>query len=524
VQLKFSFAAPCLAAALILVGCGGSGSGSGPAPSTIPGAGTSSATQSSIHVATQPTTATLPATGGYTGTLAFPAAKTATDLRASATTIAPAATARRLASTGDSFFYAITLTSPVTLVLSGIPAIVLNFPADPPASGPIFLSVSNAATGEMIATDGPAGVSGRTVTFPIVSMPLTLEAGVAYVFAVYSTAHRSLLYAANYDDDSITVYDANSSGNVQPLRRIAGPATQLHGPISLAVDDGGVLWALSGKLDPLTATAYADDASGNTAPLKAYTLTNVHTNGGEGIGPGAALTLTPDGTGFVVAGLSLTPGIGRQNTIGTYATSSGALQRSFVPGATLNYCFFCFPIVPTAKGLFRGIGFDHAGNIITGHYLRDRRALFNSVLVFDPASVTTDPTIATQPLSRADLNAIGEEFAGFASGAGEYGWARGSNAAPVPSEVDVFNDTAGGTLTQQITGSRTLLDAKVDAIGIASDHSVYVASRSGFVNVYRANQTGNAAPIGQISGALTGLVGTSALALGRQDRSGQGHR
>jgi hypothetical protein len=413
----------------------------------------------------------------------------------------------------------------VTLTLSGIPAIVLNFPADPPASGSIFLSVSNAATGETIATDGPAVVSGRAVTFPVVSMPLTLEAGVAYVFAVYSMAHRSLLYAANYDDDSITVYDANSSGNVQPLRRIAGTATQLHGPSSLAVDDGGVLWVLSGKLDPLTVTAYAADANGNTAPLKAFTLTNIHGNGAERIGLGAALTLTPDGTSFVVAGLSFTPGIGPQDTIGTYAAAGGALQRSFVPDG-LNYCApFCFPIAPTAKGLFRGIGFDRAGNIIVGYYLKDRFNLGNSVLVFDAASVTTDPTVATQPIS-FDLAplVIFREFAGFASGAGEYGWARGSNAAPLPSEVDVYNDTGSGTLAQQITGARTLLDAEVDAISIGSDHSVYVASRSGFVNVYRPDQTGNAAPIAQISGALTGLVGTTALAVGRQDKSVQGHR
>jgi hypothetical protein len=373
-------------------------------------------------------------------------------------------------------------------------------------------------------------VSGRAVTFPIVSMPLTLEAGVAYVFAVYSTAHRSLLYAANYDDDSITVYDANSSGNVAPLRRIAGAATQLHGPISLAVDAGRVLWVLSGKLDPLT--AYADDANGNTAPLKAYTLTNVHTNGVEGHrqGPGAALTLTPDGTGFVVAGLSLTPGVGQQDTIGTYAAGSGALQRSFVP-AGLNYCAnACDPqFAETAKGLFLGIGFDRAGNIAIGGIVVDRFHIYNVGLVFDAASVTTDPTFATQALSvnmapGFDPGVVEAELAGFASGAGEYGWARGTYAAPVPSHVEIYDDTGGGTLTQEITGPRTLLDAKVQAIGIAADRSVYVASGSGFVNVYRANQTGNAAPIAQISGALTGLVGTSALALGRQDRSVQGHR
>lgn len=332
---------------------------------------------------------------------------------------------------------------------------------------------------------------------------------------------RPLLYAGNSGDNSITVYDASASGNVSPLRRIGGTATRLNQPLSLAVDSQGTVWTLNGGTNPLTVTAYGREANGNAAPMRSYTLAHTETFlqafPGTGIGQGVGLTLTPDGSGIVVAAVSVTPGLDPQDTIATYSTSSGALQRSFVPNR-LNYCSSaCFPQgFPSAKGLFRGIGFNDAGKIIAGYYINFGFNLSNIVSTFDAASAGSSPTVATPGLSFNFLPVTGNEFGTFTYGAREYAWARGLPSPLVP-EVLVFQDSDVGALKQRIAGSNTLLDSNETGISIAPDHTVYVASSSGFVNVYGAQQDGNVAPIRRLAGTLTGLNGTTALAFFKGD-------
>jgi hypothetical protein len=504
-----------LACSVVVAACSGNGAAKGPGSGALPAqsGGAGASTLSTIHVGAQALTAPIPSAGGYTGTLAFGAASTPVDLTATATTAAPAGNARKTLSTKATVFYSITLTSPVTVTFSAIPAITLTFPTAPPPGESLYVSVASAADGVVIGTDGPAAVSGRAVTFPGVTTPLTLNAGTSYVFTVYGipAAHASLIYVANPGDYSVSVFAGDASGNVAPLRKITGGATQIASPIAMAVDKQGVLWLLEGY-NPLSVLAFAPDANGNSAPLHAYTLPNteIHVIGGAS-GPGAAIALTPDGAGFVVAAVTNTPGIGFQDTIATYSTASGALKRRFLPDR-LNYCVLnCLP--PTQKGMFRGVGFNTAGNIIVGYYLLDRQGLYDGLLTFDPASTTTDLTVTTPPLaSYAAPHASPGEVGAFTYGVGEYGWARG-NVSAATGEVDVYQDTAGGMLKAHISGPGTLLDTNLDGIAIGSNGTLYVSSSSGFVNVYARDANGNAAPVRRISGQLTGLVNTAALAV-----------
>ena len=353
--------------------------------------------QSTIHVGAEAITAVVPSAAGYTGTLAFGTASTPADLTANATTAAPAGNARKTLSAAANVFYSITLTSPVTVTFAATPALTLTFPTTPPAGVSLYMSLSPASNGVPIVTDGPATVSGRTVAFPAGTKPFTLTAGTSYVFIIYGvpSASASLIYVANGGDYSVSVFGGDASGNVAPLREITGDATKISSPIAMTIDKHGVLWLLRGYNPPLTVLAFAPDANGNAAPLHTYTLPNTEINVLNGAtGPGAAIAMTPDGTGFVVVSVTNTPGIGPQDAIATYSTKTGALERRFVPDR-INYCVLnCSP--PTEKGTFRGVGFTTFGNIITGYYLSEREHLYDGVLTFAPASNTSDLTATTR--------------------------------------------------------------------------------------------------------------------------------
>lgn len=71
--------------------------------------------------------------------------------------------------------------------------------------------------------------------------------------------------------DSVTIYSANSTGNVKPIARIAGPMTQLNDPNAIAVDEIGNIYVAnnvsggaSADLDSIT--VYQPGSNGNVAP------------------------------------------------------------------------------------------------------------------------------------------------------------------------------------------------------------------------------------------------------------------
>src|ERR1700760_1002795 len=73
------------------------------------------------------------------------------------------------------------------------------------------------------------------------------------------------LYVAN-SSGSITVYAPTATGNVAPLRKIAGPATGLGGGVyGIAVDAAGDVYASNHYLNSVT--EYAPGANGNVAPI-----------------------------------------------------------------------------------------------------------------------------------------------------------------------------------------------------------------------------------------------------------------
>ena len=492
--------------------CSGNGATTAPtAPAPTQIGQSVTGARSTIHIGTQPASVPIPSAGGFTGTLGFTAGSAQADISASATTTSPSTEVRKTLSSTATVFYSFTLTSPVTVTFSAIPAISLTFPTAPTAGQALYASVASAGQTSPLATDGPATVSGSTVTFPAVPEPFTLQAGTAYTFTIYGvpSASKPLLYVANPYSYSISVYDLGASGNASPIRTILG-TTQTLDVYSMAVDKHGVLWVLYDPGPSMEVAAYAPDANGRAVPIHSYPLPN--TVADELLGAaqaGGALTLTPDETGFVVGTITMTPGIGAQDMIATYSTSNGALQRSFLPGG-MNYCVLnCTP--PTAKGTFFGIGFNRAGNILAADYLSDRANLSDGVGIYPGDASTSDPTVVTQPLGFLNgPQPAPYEVGAFTHNAGKYAWARGVPPPDTRNEVDVYEDTGGGTLEQHLTGPNTLLDDKIRGVALAANGTVYVSSTSGFVNVYAPNATENTAPIRRITG-IAGSAGALAI-------------
>ena len=81
------------------------------------------------------------------------------------------------------------------------------------------------------------------------------------------TQHTTNCVVANSTNNSITVYARTVSGNIAPLRTLAGPGTLLNGPTGLYMDlvHDELLVANYGNN---SITVYARTANGDTAPLR----------------------------------------------------------------------------------------------------------------------------------------------------------------------------------------------------------------------------------------------------------------
>ena len=73
------------------------------------------------------------------------------------------------------------------------------------------------------------------------------------------------IYVANSSANSITEYDRSRSGNIAPLRTIAGAATGLTDPSYIAVDSLGHVFVTNATANSVT--EYASRASGNATPV-----------------------------------------------------------------------------------------------------------------------------------------------------------------------------------------------------------------------------------------------------------------
>jgi len=89
------------------------------------------------------------------------------------------------------------------------------------------------------------------------------------------------LYEGNAASSTVNVYASGASGDVAPIRTLAGPSTGLAVPQGVALDSAGSLYVLNTGGIPAnrTITVYPPGADGDTPPLR--TLTGIQVGSGN---------------------------------------------------------------------------------------------------------------------------------------------------------------------------------------------------------------------------------------------------
>jgi hypothetical protein len=117
------------------------------------------------------------------------------------------------------------------------------------------------------------GASGNVAPVRIIAGSRTL---LQFPSAVAVDAHGNR-YVANRGADSVTVYGSNARGNASPLRTIAGTRTGLNLPTGLALDARGDVYVVNRAAN--TITVYAPTANGNTLPIRTIKGSKTDLNG-----------------------------------------------------------------------------------------------------------------------------------------------------------------------------------------------------------------------------------------------------
>ncbi len=86
----------------------------------------------------------------------------------------------------------------------------------------------------------PPTATGNVAPLRTIAGTATGVAGGVFGIAVDAASH---VYASNHYRNSITEYAAGANGNVVPIATLTGPATGVQQPTGIALDPAGHLWS-----------------------------------------------------------------------------------------------------------------------------------------------------------------------------------------------------------------------------------------------------------------------------------------
>lgn len=262
--------AAAIAALSIFAACGGGG-GTSPTPSTPSSTATPTPSPNpnsqsvSVPVGSSAANQQLPTVNGFSGSLQLPGATAAsgTTISVTATTTAPgnlpALQVRRRnagSSTAPTAYFFESITPSANVTFDSIPGFTLTLPETIPTAGQDFYIAIFAPgqTSWQMQADGPAVVSGQTLTFPgIPGQTVTLNAGQTYWFAFYSipssapptSAPPTTAPAAVIDlsPASLSFLDTNANDKQTVTASEDGYTGSFNAPASCVASDGTTMVA-----------------------------------------------------------------------------------------------------------------------------------------------------------------------------------------------------------------------------------------------------------------------------------------
>jgi hypothetical protein len=369
----------------------------------------------------------LPPLGGYSGSLALPAATVPANTRLELTSSleAPVSvpilpdTERRRQATGtlNVYFYT-TLRLSFTVTYPTLPGFSLTLPATVNPSGlQFFYAISNPTpTGGakvQFRTEGPATVAGQTVTFAPSTTALTLQAGRSYTIAFYAISAPKVgatkIYVAGLYAFTVTTYNADGTPTT--------PTIRLDYPRGVAVDAAGKIYVANGQ----NVTSYNADGTQTTptiaAGLKYASGVAVDAAGKiyvtDGV-TGDVTTYKADGTRTTptITGLSDPAGIAVDAAGKIYVSSGGGVVSTYNPDGSRST-----PTITVEQTYPSAVAVDAAGKIYVTHQTNCRQIGLDEICddalwTFNADGSRSTPTITLGQDLLGDQGGVAVDAAG----------------------------------------------------------------------------------------------------------------
>src|SRR5439155_966668 len=271
---------------------------------------------------------------------------------------------------------------------------------------------------------------------------------------------------------SVTVYAPGAVGNAAPIRTIAGEGTGLDHPVGVALDTAGNVYVPN----TYTVTGYPPGASGNVAPIR--TIESSSQVAGIALDDAGHLYVTNAGGYLANAG-----------SVKVYAAGASG---NAIPIRTIAGCHTAigYPWGP------RGVALDAAGNLyVAAHIPAFGITVYAATATGNVAPIRTISGVHTRLVFPT----------GIAVDAGDrlYVANEGQNGNYASVTVYAPGATGDATPTAMITGSFLTGPSYPQGIAVDAGGRLYIADSvypAGKIRVYAPHSTGKFAPTATIEG------------------------